>query len=630
MTPLSDIAAALSLDGAEDALVSVRDQARLDPAPGCPLKWSGAEIEPGAWRADGHVDDWTGLPASCPVQPLGTTSRDGKDSYHFLNPLGEVHTLDAKSMGKGPIAGLFKGRTAWLWWAWPRWNKTGKEVVGWEAEQARDALIDACANVGIYDPDRVRGRGAWRNSDGSLTYHAGDRVLVNGVWRRPGRFGDWIYPGRPPMGTPWPRPVEGGTGGPFDYFLKLVETWNWRRKAIDAHLLTGWLAQSMLNGALDWRSMLFVTAEKGSGKSTLQKVLIHASGHGALHSVNTTAAYLYQKVGHDAVPVIVDELEAQADGVTSKVVAIVEIIRTAASGGRIGRGSSEGAARDYECRSPFICTSINVPPMRGQDQSRFAILTLDPFKQAKADGGDLDWAAVETNGRQLLRRMLDGWPRWAATLTAFKTALIEQGNHDARGADQFGALLAAAHIAHRDEVPTPDELAYWAHELHAGELTETKHKTDDWRDCLRYLTDVIPDGMRNKDSIRPNLASRLAEFREGRGLEDLAKLANSIGCAISFPKGATQTWDQARLFIPYAHPETFKVFAGTTWPGVPGAGGVWHTTLQRAPVEIAWVDTCGAGLDKKRHGIMVQLAKAFPKGEDGADQLVEGLVIEGG
>ena len=47
-------------------------------------------------------------------------------------------------------------------------------------------------------------------------------------------------------------------------------------------------------------------------------------------------------------------------------------------------------------------------------------------------------------------------------------------------------------------------------------------------------------------------------------------------------------------------------------------------------VEIAWVDTCGAGLDKKRHGIMVQLAKAFPKGEDGADQLVEGLVIEGG
>jgi len=625
---LDTIGAALS--PSEPDGFSVRTLAAQDPLAGCPLIWQGEAIEPGAWRGVGHLDDWTRLPLSCPVQPLGTSWREGKDLYYFLNPLGEVHALDAKSMGKGPIAGLFKGRTAWLWWAWPRWNAKHTEVVGWEAEQARDALIDACGFTSIYDPDRIRGRGAWRNVDGSLTYHAGDRVFVGGRWLRPGTHDGWIYPGRPPMGTPWPVTVLAETGGPFDYFREVFGTWNWRRKAIDPYLLACWLAQAMIGGALDWRSMVFVTGEKGSGKSSLQKVLLTAAGRGALHSVNTTGAYIYQKQGHDAMPVLVDELEAQAGGITAKVMAIVEIMRTASSGGRIGRGSSEGEAKDYECRANFAATSINVPPMRGQDQSRFAVLNLDPFEKASADGGGLDWRAIEENGRQLLRRMLDGWPRWARTLEAYKRALIEIGGHDARGADQFGALLAAGHIADRDEDPTKEQLEHWATALKASYLTETAHKTDDWRECLRHLLDVIPEGMRMKNDIRPNLGARLAQFRrQPGGLEDLARLATSVGCAISFKKGDVQTWENARLFIPYSHPETAKLFAGTTWAGIPGAGGVWHTTLQRAPVDVAWVAVCGGGLDKKRHGVMIQLALAFPGGDGaGEDAFGYGVVVD--
>jgi hypothetical protein len=85
-----------------------------------------------------------------------------------------------------------------------------------------------------------------------------------------------------------------------------------------------------------------------------------------------------------------------------------------------------------------------------------------------------------------------------------------------------------------------------------------------------------------------------------------------MGLGLSFPKGTLPTWENARLFIPGSHPETRKQFVGTTWEGVAGATGVWATTLQRAPQDMIWTGASGAGLDKKRWGLFVQLATAFP------------------
>ncbi len=86
---------------------------------------------------------------------------------------------------------------------------------------------------------------------------------------------------------------------------------------------------------------------------------------------------------------------------------------------------------------------------------------------------------------------------------------------------------------------------------------------------------------------------------------------------MTFPKSALimKSWENAELFIPCSHPETRKLFAGTTWQGLAGATGVWFTTLQRAPAGIARVGKCGKGLDKKRHGIYINLAAAFPGGD---------------
>lgn len=612
--PFAAIGAALTApepDQAADAdwqMMELRERGRLDPIMGGPLDIKGfGLVEPGEWIEQGLADDWTGLPPQCPIVPLG---RDG-DCSVVLNAMGDVHRLKDSSSGKGPIGGIFAGRSRYLEWAWPRMDKKGK-VAGWEADDARQAIVDACAFMGPYDPDRLHGRGAWTDDAHQLVYHAGDRVYVDKTWRQPGRHGRWIYPARPRMGAPWPTPIEGGSHGPAETLREVFYTWNWRRKEIDAHLLVGWVCMAMVGGALAWRSMVFVTAEYGSGKSTLLELLRVVFGHGLLKTGNTTGAYLYQKLGHDSIPVVIDELEAKPANDPASPQKVIELIRMASSGDKIGRGSSDGVAKEFECRSAFICTSINIPTMRQQDMSRFAILNLDRFAEATADP-QIPWKMMGDVGRQLLRRMIDGWPRWSRTLLAFKKALIEHGRHDARGAEQFGALLTAAHLAEFDEDPTEEQLKHWSTLLQASALNETASKTDDWREALNHLCDITPEGLKNKANAHPTLGSRIAAFRHKPGtFEDLKAICTMMGLTLSWPKGDLPTWENVRLFIPGNHPETRRNYAGTTWEGQPGATGVWHMTLQRAPKDMIWRDVCGAGLDKKRNGVMVQLCKVFP------------------
>jgi hypothetical protein len=619
------IAGALAIEGEE--LESLLEASKADPMPGDEMPVTDGYgrvldlVAPGAWLS--FADPLTRLPPNCPVTPLGKN----EDVYFFLNTLGAIEAFKSNSSGKGPLGSIFAGRSRYLEWAWPRFGKGTRggppPVTGWDADDARQALQDACAFVGVFDDgDRVRGRGAWQDERGALIYHAGDRVLYHGRWLPPGRHGEWVFPARPPLPRPAPDRVPAGSQGPAAELLTLLETWTWRRPETDPRLLIGWLCMAMMSGALEWRAAVYLTGERGSGKSRLQEVLGHVLGRALMKSVNTSGPGIYQKLRHDCTPVWVDELEAQSEGNTNKVMAIIELIRTASSGGSINRGSQDGVSREYQCRSPFICSSINIPPMRGQDQSRFAVLQLQPFPDlpegAEVRDLEFDATALLRIGGELLRRMIDGWPRWPRVLKAFRHALIKAG-HDPRGADQFGALIAAEHMALSDTDPTQAELDFWADALKPSDRSETANRTEDWRDCLKHPLDVAPEALKHRKGGFTTVGGVLAAMRANGdiGSVDAEEACAAVGLALTWPKGALKNWENARLFFPGSHPEVRKLYAGTTWSGVSGATGVWATTLQRAPPEIAQAGVCGKGLDKKRWGVFVRLAAAFP--DDGGD-----------
>ncbi|MFX8848568.1 hypothetical protein ABTM68_19955, partial [Acinetobacter baumannii] len=87
-------------------------------------------------------------------------------------------------------------------------------------------------------------------------------------------------------------------------------------------------------------------------------------------------------------------------------------------------------ATEFTLQSPFWFSSINIPAMEAADRSRLAILELRPLPKAAEPLEPLPLADL---GRQLFRRMVDGWPMLAECQRRFHRALIAAG-HDSRAA----------------------------------------------------------------------------------------------------------------------------------------------------------------------------------------------------
>jgi hypothetical protein len=441
-------------------------------------------------RGGGGDGGWyeSRLPAECPVTPLGVTGQ----IHHYLDALNQHREISARDHSRLALLSLFGHRTELLYQHWPRTNDKGA-TTGWKPELVAEALVAETARKGVIDVhDKVRGVGAWSGDDGELVLHCGDKVLQGASpvpddaaddpprWRAPGAIGEHIYPAGPPRPRPADGYAAGGSGGPAASLLQMLEGWNWGRSDVDPMLLLGWVMAALVGGALKWRPAVWVTGDRGTGKSTLHDLLKLVFGQGGIFSVSdSTAAGIRQHTGHASLPVAIDELEADDDNRRAKQV--IELARLAASGAVTYRGGADHQGREFTIRSAFLFSSILVPPLSGQDRSRLAILELQELGRNAAPPR-LDARKLRMLGQLLRARWLQQWRRWPETLEAWRAALTEAG-HGGRGADQYGTLLAAADLAlHDDAAPNHDYCAIWAQKLAAGELAR---RADDAADHER-------------------------------------------------------------------------------------------------------------------------------------------------
>ncbi len=553
---------------------------RGDPEPGQQLNG----INPGKW-----VEDSLGLPPDCPVTPLGV---EGGINW-YLDPIGQLVAY-GKPYGQADTLELFRGRHLYLYWAWPKWrvseSEKGEEefeVTGWANEKAREVLIAAATAKGPWSAvEKVRGRGTWVDVAGNLVLHCGEDIMIGGGKTPPGEIGGFVYPTRPPIVKPWPRPVPEADNPAAVLRLKLA-TWSWARPGIDPHLLLGWIGVAFLGAALPWRSAVFLTGDKGTGKSTLQKLLNGIFGTWLLQTTNATAAGIYQHVGNDSLPVAVDEFEGKADN--SKAKALLELARQAASGGLLLRGGDRHKGVEFEARSAFLFSSINTPPMEPQDLSRFALLCLHKLKQQDEDeeGPDLDPQVLGTIGRHILRRLVDEWPRFHETWKAFKREL-GRGGMDGRGQDTFGTLLACADLIEHEgwdekrlQFPYEGDLRNWADLLSAQRMVEFEDATENWRLCLDHLLSVPVDAWRNgtKSTVGQVIEAWYFDKDYTKQIDLVRHQLASAGLSLQQSGHDVKT---AWLVIPNQNPLTRKLFEGTKWAGDIGAS-VWSGALRQAP-----------------------------------------------
>lgn len=579
-----------------------------------PMATTALDPDPGEHNAQGvGAGQWLpgklGLPDDCPVETLGYEG----DMFFFLDTAGQIRALKDKDFGQKTITALFMGRAHYLYWAWPRFNAKG-EVVSYRAEKVSEDLMAACHAKGPWSPaDRVRGRGAWVGGSGGLIYHCGTELWIYGRPRPTGVLGRYVYPKRPQALQPWPSRID-EDGNPVRLLLPLLRRWNWARPDLDPILLTGWIGAAMLGGALPWRPMVYLTGDKGTGKSTLQSVIKRLFGDSLISTTNTTAAGIYQRIGQDSLPVAIDEFEGRDDNRRAK--AILELARQASSGGQGLRGGDKHVGTEFRISNCFLFSSINAPPLEPQDLSRMALLRLrkiDPSlpppttisEQELAllgrDGADERGVLTDEDlgrmGSMVLRRLIDGWPTYLGTLEAYRAELREAG-HDGRGQDTYGTLLACASIMIGDafedlKVPMGEDLTIWRERLAASEMAEFEDAVENWRLCLSQLLTAPVEAWRGGAKLTiGRVLQQFYEREEGATYSDTRNKLEQAGVALVKPDVAGGThW----LGVPNQDPLLYHVFKTTKWGGEPGAG-TWKDALRQGPRSSLW-DTGSARIN---------------------------------
>jgi hypothetical protein len=547
------------------------------------------------------------MPDGCPVEPLGTED----NQYYFLTSLGELRELTAEKVSNKNIVGMFSPNTDYLYATWPRRtqvpiridgklakdaegnNLTEWVTTGWRVDDVSVLLIKVCGNRGVWSPhEKVRGRGAWRGEDGGLIYHRGNKVLINGAWRDPGQFDGLVYPTAPAIPPPSPEAVDNSLP---DELHKLLEKWAWLRPEIDASLFLGWIGAAMFGGALDHRPVVWVTGDKATGKTSLERLLIGVMDGALLQSSNATEAAVRQLLGQQSLPVSIDEAEADEDN--RKTLNIVNLARVAATGGRIHRGGQDHTGVEFQARSCFKFSSILLPPLGAADRSRLALLELGKLPAGSREP-KVSAQAMREIGAAMRRRFIDGWGRFPKVLELYRDALIDLGGHSGRSADVFATLVAVQFVLLNDGLPDEHSLAFWASKLNIATLAEAADDDSEAQRCMAWLgsSTVQLSGHGTprlvSDWVRQACGDPKDEEMSGArtALDMLAKIG--LGLAVPRRRAEGEVVPPGRpvpgrryLVVANCHQGLAQQFEGSHWKGKSGA-----------PVILAnaWTQTPGA------------------------------------
>jgi putative DNA primase/helicase len=425
-----------------------------------------------------------------PFQCLGYNSYSGNITYYYL-PVGTHKVTALSAAGHTKMTLLSLAPVQYFEREYPM--KSGADYTA-----AANDCIRQCEKVGIYDPMRCRGRGAWFDAKRTVL-HMGNKLIVDSKEIKIDEIDSYyIYEAE--------IPTEGAVGFMAESLcikeagklLEITELFSWENK-INSKLFSGWIVIAPICGAIDWRPHIWLTGETGTGKTWIQdNVISQLLKRFALNAnASSTEAGIRQSLQNDSFPVVFDECETEDRDSFYRIQKIIELARQSSSNqsASIVKGTAGGKAQSYCIRSCFLFSSINPKLILAADQSRISVLRL--VKRDDYESGNkfdilrelvMD-TLTEDYCRKLRARSVKLIPVIRKNIDVF-SAVMSKIMKSKRHGDQLGTLLAGAFALKSDDIVKTIDARAWAETIDWIAETTIEEKTDQEK-CLETILQQV-------------------------------------------------------------------------------------------------------------------------------------------
>lgn len=516
--------------------------------------------------------------------------------FYIAHEAGDVISLTASAHTKASLTAL-----APLHFWEGNFGCKGRE--GWDA--AANGLIRQQYRVGVFDATRLRGRGAWWDG-GRIVVHLGDRLVVDGVVTPlKGLKSEFLYEVGPKirLGDTPALPSREAVR-----LLGLCRLLSWERP-LSAYLLAGWCALAPICGALQWRPSIFLSGPAGAGKTWLMgNVIGRIVGNSGLALASTaTEPGIRRALGYDALPVMIDELEARDQMGAQRIQQIMGLIRYSSSetDAMIVKGSNSGQGVEYfRIRSMFCTAAIGSLLNDYADVTRNTVLTL---KTTHGMAGAKRFAQIEDMQRDMMTT------EWIDGLRARLIGLIPVIRKNAetfsiagakvlgtrRLGDQLGTLIAGAYALSSSEMITPEKAEAWLEQQDWSEEKEIILDTDGPSCFSRIMEHQIQVESRlSNGHVKRSLAELMAVVANKGGSDEISPDTAAVtgrrnGVAMMEVDG------EQYVAVSNTHSEIKKILYDTPW------SANWNLRLKSIKGVIPWKDPVSFGKGAVARAVLV-------------------------
>lgn len=454
------------------------------------------------------------------------------------------------------------------------WSRRWESKRGFDTDQAASDLITAQHARGIYNPKRVRGRGAWWDkATNSAIIHLGDRLIINGQTTGLHDHGTpFVYECADPIAIDLDNPLPKREAVKLEDICGLI---SWA-DSINARLLAGWIVCAQVCGALRWKPNIWLLGPKECGKSTVTDHIVKAAlGENVLATVGgTTEPALRNLLRADALPIIIDDLDSSSDRgrqANQQILALMRVF-SSESGGGLHKGSQTGIAVTYKIHSCYIFSSIVMEADKSADRSRIQILKIVPrkFELGQYDELLAKIRAVLTPefAPALYARCISQIPMIRHNAEVFAQAVGLMTNSQRTG-DVLGHLFAGAWSLRSESAITMDEAKQYVGtraEVMALIQEQKQELAEDhegerclWHLCEQIIMDNNADGRVMRSSVYDLIICAAGTTFDAERARDILKQHGMLV-------------DNEAVYIANEHTQLRNLYRMSAWPT--GWGGV--------------------------------------------------------